>query len=181
MASQNDEVDERLSYITSGKHALIVGSGNKGTVLKITRCPETIELLRRLQNRPVAGLPEVLHEIYSEDVSVYSKDKFKGRDTACFELVKYHKISQSFDELELVNKFLKKYIEEPSVDNNPVKILKAGSLQLKNEGYHRFSNAIEYLIDFLEDRPKAFLDNCFANFMIDAQQNLIYVDPISHK
>jgi hypothetical protein len=181
MTSQNGEVliDARLSFIAEGRHAVIVGSGTRGTVLKITRCAESIELLRRLKNAPVAGLPEVLNEIHSEDVSLLAKEKFKGKKAVCFELVKYQKIEQSFREFELVKEGLLNYAREPSVDNNPIKILVAGSQQLKGEGFYRLANVIEFLIDFLADRPKAFLDACSAKFMIDAQGNLIYIDPVS--
>jgi hypothetical protein len=179
--SANDKglIDARLSFIAEGRHAVIVGSGIFGTVLKITRCPETIELLRRLKNVPVAGLPEVLNEIYSEDVSLFAKERFKGKKAACFEVVKYHKIERSFREFDMVKEYLTSYAREPSVDNNPIKILVAGSLQLKHEGFYRSANVIEFLIEFLAERPKAFLDACSANFMIDDQRNLIYIDPVS--
>lgn len=181
MASQNGKVliDARLSFIAEGKHAVIVGSGIPGTVLKITRCAETIELLRRLKNAPVAGLPEVLNEIHSEDISLIIKERFKGKKAVCFELIKYQKIEHSFREFDLVKECLTGYAREPSVDNNPIKILEAGALQLKHEGFYQFANVIEFLIDFLADRPKAFLDACSANFMTDAQHNLIYIDPVS--
>lgn len=181
MASQNGDVliDARLSFIAEGRHAVIVGSGMPGTVLKITRCPETIELLRRLKNAPVAGLPEVLNEIHAEDVSLLAKEKFKGKKAVCFELVKYQKIEQSFREFELIKECLLKYAREPSVDNNPIKVLVAGSQQLKREGFCRLANVIEFLINFLADRPRAFLDACSANFMMDDQRNLIYIDPVS--
>ncbi|MDP4028287.1 MAG: hypothetical protein Q8P42_04875 [Gallionella sp.] len=174
-------IDSRLSFIAEGMHAIIVGSGMPGTILKITRCSESIELLRRLKNAPVAGLPEVLNEIHTEDISLIIKERFKGKEAACFELVKYQKIEQSFREFDLVQECLTRYAREPSIDNNPIKILVDGSLQLKLEGFYRFANAIEFLIDFLAARPKAFLDACSANFMIDAQHNLIYVDPVSHQ
>lgn len=180
MANQNGEVqkDGRLSRIAEGKHAHVVESGNPSTILKITRCPETVELLRRLKYSPIAGLPEVLCEIDSSDITQYAKDKFKGKNVVCFEIVKCYKIEDTPKELAITKKFLRKYIEEPST-GNPIKILKDGSQQLKDEGYYQFANVIEYLVAFLADRPKAYLDDGCGNFMIDNKRNLIYIDPIS--
>lgn len=71
------------------------------------------------------------------------------------------------------------YAREPSVDNNPIRILRVGALQLKQEGFYQSANVVEFLVDFLASRPKAHIDPSPVNFMMDAHRNLIFIDPIS--
>ncbi len=178
-----------LWVIGSGKDAIVVESENPGAVIKATSCVESIEMLRRLNKHPIAGLPEVLNEICSQPIEQFLHKKSPQRNFVCFELAKYEKPINTIntpDELQFVQKIIEKYALEKS-DKESINILEDGVNKLSQNGFIRFAGALEFLILFLNERPNAFLDAAPENFMINAQGFTVYVDPvrssrtISHK
>lgn len=167
-----------LWVIGSGKNAIVVESKNPDAVIKATSCVESIEMLRRLNKHSIAGLPEVLNEIYSPPIEQFLHKKFPQRNFVCFELAKYEKPINAPEELQFVQKIIEKYALEKS-DKESINILKDGVNKLSQNGFKRCAGALEFLILFLNERPNAFLDAAHENFMINAQGVTVYVDPVS--
>lgn len=170
--------DNHLWVIGSGKDAIVVESENPDAVIKATSCVESIEMLRRLNKHSIAGLPEVLNEIRSPTMEQFLYKKFPQHNFVCFELTKYQKPINASEELRFIQKIIEKYVLEKS-DKESINILKEGVDKLSQNGFIRFSDALEFLILFLNERPNAFLEAAHENFMINAQGFTVYVDPVS--